>query len=83
MDYVARLDRLKFYAMSPLRRFSLAILSLGAISIAADAGSAQTAARSLDDYKHFRVLAIDLAGRAPTRDEVAAFEQPAPRTSSE
>lgn len=77
MDYVSRFDRLKFYAMSPLRTLCLAVLSLGAISIAADAGSAQTSpTKTLDDYKHFRVLAIDLAGRAPTRAEVSAFEQP-------
>jgi hypothetical protein len=30
----------------------------------------------LDDYKHFRVASIDLVGRAPTRDEIAAFERP-------
>ena len=33
-------------------------------------------ARTLDDYRHFRITAIDLAGRMPTRDEVAAFERP-------
>src|SRR6476646_313159 len=33
-------------------------------------------ARSLDDYRHFRALAIDLLGRAPRRDELAAFERP-------
>jgi len=77
MDYVCAIERLKSYAMSPLLRLSLAICSIGVLSIAGDAGSAQqSSARSLDDYKHFRVLAIDLAGRAPTREEVAAFENP-------
>jgi hypothetical protein len=28
------------------------------------------------DYRYFRALSIDLAGRPPTRDELAAFEQP-------
>ena len=32
--------------------------------------------RSIDDYRHFRIAAIDLAGRMPTREEVAAFERP-------
>src|SRR5262245_49927739 len=30
--------------------------------------------RSLQDYKYFRALTIDLKGRMPTRAEVAAFE---------
>jgi len=34
------------------------------------------AARTLDDYRHFRTASIDLLGRMPTRDEVAAFERP-------
>lgn len=33
-------------------------------------------ARTLDEYRHFRTLAIDLLGRVPTRSEVAAFERP-------
>jgi hypothetical protein len=33
------------------------------------------AARSLEDYRHFRALSIDVAGRVPTRDEIAAFEK--------
>jgi len=33
-------------------------------------------ARTLDDYRHFRITAIDLLGRMPTRDEIAAFERP-------
>ena len=32
--------------------------------------------RTLDDYRHFRALAIDLLGRTPRRDELAAFERP-------
>lgn len=33
------------------------------------------AARSIDDYRDFRALSIDLVGRIPTRDELAAFER--------
>jgi len=33
------------------------------------------AARTLDNYRHFRALSIDLVGRIPTRDEVVAFEK--------
>jgi hypothetical protein len=33
-------------------------------------------ARSLEDYRHFRIAAIDLLGRMPTRAEVADFERP-------
>jgi hypothetical protein len=35
-----------------------------------------SAHRLLPDYRYFRALSIDLVGRAPTRDELAAFEQP-------
>jgi len=34
------------------------------------------AERALPDYRYFRALSIDLLGRPPTRDELAAFEQP-------
>lgn len=56
---------------------SFALLFVAAFAVATDATSAgPPTKRTLDDYRHFRVLAIDLAGRAPTRDEVAAFEKP-------
>jgi len=32
-------------------------------------------ARTLTEYKHYRALSIDLLGRMPTRDELAAFEK--------
>lgn len=32
-------------------------------------------ARSIDDYRRFRALHVDLVGRFPTRDEIAAFER--------
>lgn len=39
------------------------------------AASPAGATPSLDDYRHFRALAIDLEGRIPTPTELAAFEQ--------
>lgn len=38
--------------------------------------AASPGGRSLDDYRHFRVMAIDLLGRMPTRQEIAEFERP-------
>jgi hypothetical protein len=38
------------------------------------ATSAAEAAPKLQDYRMFRALSIDLQGRIPTRDEIAAFE---------
>lgn len=35
----------------------------------------QAAARTIDDYRDFRALSIDLQGRFPTREELAAFER--------
>ena len=32
--------------------------------------------KTLDDYRHFRIATIDLTGRMPTREEIAAFERP-------
>jgi hypothetical protein len=50
---------------------------LAVVPFALDAESSPPEiSRTLDDYRHFRVVAIDLAGRAPTRDEVATFERP-------
>lgn len=34
------------------------------------------AARTLTEYRYFRALSIDLAGRLPTRAEIASFEKP-------
>jgi hypothetical protein len=35
-----------------------------------------SASRPLPDYRYFRALSIDLLGRPPTRDELAAIERP-------
>jgi len=40
------------------------------------ASAASAAGPSLEDYRHFRALSIDLNGRMPSRAEVAAFEAP-------
>jgi Protein of unknown function (DUF1585) len=59
-------------------RAALAVLLAGAPApLALDAWSAgpPPAMRTLQDYRHFRITAIDLLGRMPTRDEIAAFER--------
>ena len=53
-------------------RFSRFLLLI--CMIAADTGSAN-AARSLQDYRYFRALSIDLTGRLPTDEEIARFER--------
>ncbi len=40
------------------------------------AGQRPKASPDLDDYRRFRALSIDLAGRAPTRGEIAEMEAP-------
>ena len=46
--------------------------SFAFVVLLAPAAAAQT--RSLDDYRYYRALSIDLAGRMPTRSEIADFE---------
>jgi hypothetical protein len=56
-----------------------AVMALVSAVLVAPSSSAETpgaARRTIDDYRHFRALSIDLQGRAPTRDELAAFERP-------
>ncbi|HET9622164.1 MAG TPA: DUF1585 domain-containing protein [Kofleriaceae bacterium] len=48
------------------------LLILASLAIARDS----RADRSLAEYRYLRALSIDLAGRPPTRDELAALEQP-------
>jgi hypothetical protein len=53
------------------------LLVLAVVPFAMDAESAPPqVTRTLDDYRHFRTVAIDLEGRVPTRDEIAATERP-------
>ncbi len=56
--------------MSSLRR-SAALLALLLVSAVAQAAPERT----LDDYRHFRALNIDLLGHLPTRAELTAFER--------
>ena len=43
--------------------------------VAAVAHAAPSPPRSIDDYRYFRALSIDLVGRAPTRAEISLFER--------
>lgn len=54
-----------------MRRLLFAALAAGACLAAAPSAEAK---RSLGEYRWFRALSIDLQGRIPSRDEVAAFE---------
>jgi uncharacterized protein DUF1585/uncharacterized protein DUF1549/uncharacterized protein DUF1592 len=58
-----------------VRRSRLLIFTPAVIAASFAALDAK-ATPSLDDYRHFRALSIDLVGRVPTRDEIAAFEAP-------
>lgn len=53
---------------------------IGVFAVALALGTARDAHAAslptLDDYRHFRALAIDLEGRIPTLAEIAAFEAP-------
>jgi hypothetical protein len=51
---------------------TIAVLVLFAFPVAAQEGRKL----AVDDYRHFRALAIDLLGRVPSRDEIAEFEKP-------
>ncbi|HEX4416298.1 MAG TPA: DUF1585 domain-containing protein [Kofleriaceae bacterium] len=53
-----------------MRWRALIIVALFAVAQDTHAG------RTLPEYRYFRALSIDLLGRPPTRDELAAFEAP-------
>ncbi len=55
----------------PPCRFAVLLVLASLVSQAAEA-----APPTLDDYRHFRALTVDLLGRIPTRAEIAAFEAP-------
>src|SRR5215467_11193258 len=57
-----------------LRLGTLCLLATAAIAALALAD--EHPPRRLQDYRYFRALSIDLAGRVPTRDEVADFSRP-------
>jgi len=54
----------------------LSLVPISALGVALClAVSPVNAARTLDDYRHYRALSIDLLGRMPTRAELDAFEK--------
>jgi hypothetical protein len=53
----------------------LIVAVLAAFTLDAASAAPPSAPHTLDDYRHFRITAIDLLGRMPTRDEIAAFER--------
>jgi hypothetical protein len=62
--------------IAPLFALLAAVLLVPLLALDADSAPPPRAARTLDDYRHFRAAAIDLLGRMPTRQEIAAFERP-------
>lgn len=60
--------------MKPDRRRRSFLLAAPLVAAGLLASPDVSAARSLDDYRYFRALSIDLLGRMPTRDEVSSFE---------
>jgi hypothetical protein len=60
-----------------MTRRLLLILLTALIAAVAPPRSEARAERGIDDYRRFRALSIDLAGRAPTRTEIAEMESPA------
>ena len=58
-----------------MRRLLLVLLAAAGAAVAPPRNEAR-AERGLDDYRRFRALSIDLAGRAPTRAEIADMESP-------
>lgn len=61
-------------AVRSVRRRSWIATTTLAASLAVT--STAWAQRTVDEYRYFRSLSIDLQGRIPTRDEIAAFERP-------
>jgi hypothetical protein len=57
---------------------SIALAILGSLLFVTDRTHADhgAAVKTVADYRYFRALSIDLVGRPPLRDEIAAFEQP-------
>lgn len=59
--------------MTKVMRRSL--LAVPVLLLVATAAPDADAARSLTEYRYFRALSVDLAGRLPSRTELAAFEK--------
>ena len=60
--------------MKPDRRRRSFLLAAPLVAAGLLASPDVSAARSIDEYRYFRALSIDLLGRMPTRAEVASFE---------
>src|SRR5512140_3017066 len=71
-----RMTRLPFRFAFAALVFPVALGVLAAVTPADVANAAPRPPPTLDDYRHFRAVAIDLLGRMPTREEVAEFEKP-------
>jgi hypothetical protein len=63
------------YSMPRAYLLLLAVAALLPFAQPAASAPPPQAARSLDEFKHFRIASIDLLGRMPTLDEIAAFER--------
>jgi hypothetical protein len=59
-----------------VRTWVYAALLLGALSMVGDSFAAAPAGKTLEDYRQFRAVTIDLLGRMPNRAELANFEKP-------
>ncbi len=51
------------------------LLAVPVLAVVATPTRSADAARSLTEYRYFRALSVDLAGRLPTRAELTAFEK--------
>lgn len=59
-----------------MRRPTITSVLAAATAAFALGASAHATPRTLEEYRYFRSLSIDLNGRIPTPDEIAQFEQP-------
>jgi hypothetical protein len=61
--------------IAPLFALLVAVALVPLLAIDAASAGPPPVKRTLEDYRHFRIAAIDLLGRMPTREEVGAFER--------
>lgn len=66
-------------ALAPVAGLAVAIVvaATGASGGPPPSATPARPAKTLDDYRQFRIASIDLLGRMPTRSEIDAFEKPA------
>lgn len=58
-----------------MRLAAFVLFALSLVASPASTAPPPSATRTIDDYRDFRALSIDLVGRIPTRDELGAFER--------